>query len=313
MSSRLSILIAAIAAITSVQAAHAAPDPDKCKLENLNTGVKYSPNLQDALDAATAGDVLLIKGTCVGNFTINKNITLQGKATKKAPVPTLDGNNTGSVITSTGTTLDLIDLVITNGVASCTSDEFCLVAGGGIRSENGGRVNLHGTTSVTGNTVSCTSTGTSFLSGCRAQGGGIYVGAFGFGAQSYVTLNDLSSVTGNTVSCSTTGAGAGIEGCVAEGGGIYNTNFQPNVPGRVAEAIVTLNHQSSVTGNTAAATVGGAPCIPSGYGFPGDPCQLGGGGIFNKAFNGGFARDARVILNDSSVVSGNTPDQILNL
>ena len=77
--------------------------------------VSYA-TLQSAVDAASAGDTLRVKGTCVGNTTITTSLTIAGR-----PRATLDGNHAGSVITiasPTGTDLvTLSGLTITRGTA----------------------------------------------------------------------------------------------------------------------------------------------------------------------------------------------------
>src|SRR5206468_3163562 len=66
------------------------------------------------ITAASPGDTLKIKGTCLGNFTVDKNLTLQGNTTA-----TLDGNDLGTVLTISGTpTVHLIDLLITGGLSA---------------------------------------------------------------------------------------------------------------------------------------------------------------------------------------------------
>src|SRR5438105_1585321 len=64
-------------------------------------------NLQAKIDSAAAGSTLLVKGTCVGTFTVNKNLTLKGN-----PSSTLDGNKAGTTLTVSGThTVHLIGLL----------------------------------------------------------------------------------------------------------------------------------------------------------------------------------------------------------
>jgi hypothetical protein len=60
-------------------------------------------DLQAAIDAASEGDTLVVSGTCVGNFTVLKNITLAGRGTK----PTLLGGpvSTDAVLTAPDATL----------------------------------------------------------------------------------------------------------------------------------------------------------------------------------------------------------------
>ena len=101
----------AVAALMA-PAASAAPPP--CQTKNVRTGVEYkgASALATALTAAAAGDTVNVWGTCVGNFALAKDVTLQGKG-KGA---TLDGNQTGRVLNiTTGTTATIRDLTITNG------------------------------------------------------------------------------------------------------------------------------------------------------------------------------------------------------
>ncbi len=122
-------------------------------------------DLQQKIDLAAAGSILAIKGTCVGNFVVGKNLTLKG-----SPTATLDGNDAGRTLTISGTrTVHLIGLEITGGYTG--SD--VLAQGGGIFSGGGtltlDKVRLHGNTAVSGGTAG---------NGGTAQGGGL---AFGGG------------------------------------------------------------------------------------------------------------------------------------
>ncbi|HEX3455314.1 MAG TPA: hypothetical protein VHS03_11850 [Gaiellaceae bacterium] len=53
---------------------------------SVNCAPFGSDNLQTKINGASPGDVLSIKGICTGNFTISKNLTLQG-----SPTATLNG------------------------------------------------------------------------------------------------------------------------------------------------------------------------------------------------------------------------------
>ena len=90
--------------------------------------------LQPAIDAAAPGDTLNVTGTCVGNFVIDHDLTLQGTGT-------LNGNGSGSgvrVIPANANSGELIvtivDLTITNGGGSEATGVPCsgLLTGGGI-------------------------------------------------------------------------------------------------------------------------------------------------------------------------------------
>ena len=70
-------------------------------------------------NAAKAGNTLEVKGNCVGNTSVDKNITLKGVTNKTFPgTPTLDGGGTGTVLHITNGTTTVDGLTITNGVAT---------------------------------------------------------------------------------------------------------------------------------------------------------------------------------------------------
>ena len=234
--------------------------------------------LQEAVDAAAAGDVLTVKGTCVGNTTVSKDLTILGK-NKKA---TLDGNGSGTVLTVVPTivwpppdvpdlTVTVDSLTITNGVTGIRRFLADMNISNSIVSENSGRgINAVGDNWTPGGVltlVNSTVTGNS--------DGGIVNGAFG----SVVVLID-SSVTGNT----TTGCGGGI----ATGDG------------------VALFGNSTVTGNTAA--TGGGVCVGGDY--LGSLSLNDTSSVTNNSadYGGGIyvGLNAQVTLNDSSSVAYNT-------
>jgi len=89
---------------------------DSPKITNENSGVIYN-NLQTAINAASPGDTLKIKGTCIGGFVITQSITLEGDDNA-----VLDGANAARVVTIqpavTNITVTLEDLTIQNGLAN---------------------------------------------------------------------------------------------------------------------------------------------------------------------------------------------------
>ncbi len=106
-------------------------------------------SLQAKINSASAGSALLITGTCVGNFTVAKPLTLQG-----SPHATLDGDQTGSALTITTTKpVHLLNLTITRGLAT---------KGGGINAQGG---------TLTLNHVVVED---SYAIGDLAQGGGVW-------------------------------------------------------------------------------------------------------------------------------------------
>ncbi|MFD8222447.1 hypothetical protein ACFV2U_54750 [Streptomyces sp. NPDC059697] len=120
-------------------------------------------NLQDAIDAAPSGATLRVAGTCVGNFTISKDLTVTGL--KDA---VLDGNQADTTVAVTGAVQVRLDkLTITNGngngngfvgggiyngggevalTDSTVRDSDAGYFGGGIYNDTGGTVTLKSST-----------------------------------------------------------------------------------------------------------------------------------------------------------------------
>ncbi len=93
---------------TAPAGATAAP----CSVTDQQSGNSYS-DLQTAINAASAGDTLQVTGTCVGNFTTAKDLTLLGSGGA-----TLDGNRAGTTLTITAGMVSVVKMTITNGRAS---------------------------------------------------------------------------------------------------------------------------------------------------------------------------------------------------
>jgi PA domain len=69
--------------------------PATCEVDNSTTLATYS-SLQAAIDAASAGNTLEVKGICVGTFTVTKNLRIKGGSPN---VSILDGGGAGSTLT----------------------------------------------------------------------------------------------------------------------------------------------------------------------------------------------------------------------
>ena len=241
----------------------------KCQAKNVTQGTKESPILANLITAANPGDTIQVKGTCVGNFTVAKDLNLLGKPTKAAPSPTLAGPGTGAVLSVgiPGQFIPGLDVTLTG--LTITGGRVVDAVGAGIR--NLGNLTLT-SSSVTGNsTVSSGGGGgiysaigtltliSSSVTGNSAiAGGGIYL------ASGSLTLTS-TSVTANSA------YDPGIYTCGACGGG-----------GGIAVSVgtVSLNGSSSVSGNAAVRD---------------------GGGIYKDSAS-------TLTLNDSSSVSGNRAD-----
>jgi hypothetical protein len=71
-----------------------------CDVQNQTTATHYygtGANLQTAINSASRGDTLQVRGTCIGNFTIaNTSLSLVGLGT--LPEAMLNGNSSGTVV-----------------------------------------------------------------------------------------------------------------------------------------------------------------------------------------------------------------------
>jgi hypothetical protein len=208
-----------------------------CLVTNTAGGGGFR-TLQAAVDAASAGDTLKVKGTCVGTTTISKNLSVSGQTNPAFGAPTLDGGGSGPVVTVRAT-VAINNLTIRNG--DTVAAPFPGDQGGGIFND--------GTLTLTGVTVTANS---------AWEGGGIFNWLNGT-----VTLID-TAVTGNHADG---GEAGGVLG--KGGGGIFNwangtvTLIDSTVSGNTSaggsgggiyedlEASVTLRGTSSITGNSA--------------------------------------------------------------
>lgn len=194
-----------------------------CWVRNARTGVS-GDDLQTAIYGASARDVLTIRGTCTGGFTVDRDLTLVGPATLSGGTCTAESCDAGIVLWNDGARLRLRDLRVTDGYSpwdgggihnygTLTLDATRVVGnwaedgGGGIYNE--GRLVMNGTSSVADNWL------------LFGEGGGIL-------NRGTVVMNGSSAVTSNDAN---------------EGGGIYN------------EGTLILNRGARITGNTA--TIGG--------------------------------------------------------
>jgi parallel beta helix pectate lyase-like protein len=103
-------VVTLMVALTAPTASAAPP----CQTKNVRTGVEYkdASAVATAITAAASGDTINVWGRCVGNFVVDRDLTLRGKGGGA----TLDGNQTGRVLNiTTGTTATIQALTITNG------------------------------------------------------------------------------------------------------------------------------------------------------------------------------------------------------
>ena len=267
-----SVVLALVMALgaTSVSAV----SPTRCRVRNLDTGVLQT-SLQEAVDLASPGQRLTVKGTCQGTTVIDKDLSIRGKGPRSHPA-TLDSNQSDRVMTVTmGVSVVLEALVIRDGLAlkgggvlnrgALTLREVAVrgnrvvasgKSGGGAGVFNSGTLTLYGFSRIIGNTAS----------GYSADGGGVF-------NSGTLTLDDTSRIERNTVRSGIL-HGWGTTWVEGHGGGVANFGT------------LTLNDRSAISDNTVL-----------------DDCRTtnvvygGGGGVQN----GGS-----LVLNGSSRISRNS-------
>jgi hypothetical protein len=268
----LALVIGTLAVLSP--AAHASPGAP-CKVTNLTTAQVYKgsgSNLQSAIDQAANGTRLRVRGHCVGNYTIGKDLTLIGAPTAAFPTPALDGNASGTVLFVSAGLLTLTDLTITNG------------NGGGIVNRAPGTVRLTGSSAVSGNVAGAgagiVNNGTLIMQGGSSVSGNVAEEAAGILSSGTLTMSGSSSVSDNH----STGE---------EGGGI------------VSLGTLTMNDSSSVSRNTVS-RIGAGIYIATGTLSMNDASSVRGNKTLTRSsFGGGIFNFGSVTLRDSSLVAGN--------
>jgi predicted outer membrane repeat protein len=197
----------------------------------VNVNCRLGADLQAAIDAAPSGAVLVIRGRCVGNFVIDKDLTLKGSR----PRAVLDAQGSGTALTipaanrSVGAMVRLTDIGIRGGNPT------------GI--ENWGRLTLERST-VTGNTGVGIANNGDF--------GGTTV-ALLRSAVSGNTGDGIRSVLGQLSLRNSTVSGNGGNGLMGFGAGfdLYRTTVSHNGGSGIVtgeQATFDLDH-STVSGN----------------------------------------------------------------
>jgi predicted outer membrane repeat protein len=116
------VLLAVVAGASA--GAYAGNGRPPCLVSNERTGLG-SRSLQEGIDAAAAGDMLVVKGTCFGASTIDLDLKLKGVANPAFGIPTLDGTGFSRPVLAvdsgpccTRLKADISNLTITHGSAS---------------------------------------------------------------------------------------------------------------------------------------------------------------------------------------------------
>ena len=258
-------------------------------------------DLQAKIDAAVAGDTLLIKGTCTGGFNATHNVTLQGVGQGA----TLRGGGTAKLLTVYGPSVTLRNLTLTGGsgdvgaamdirdgstvnvVSSDLRGNTASVAGGGVYIENS---TLHVIDSVVEqNSATYKGAGiASFFATVTVSGsrllGNTTLNADGDGNGAGIELySSAGTLTDSLVSGNSAGSGGG--GIDTENGSIV-TLTGTTVSGNTAQAGGGIfNGGQSMTLTNSSVDHNTAECCP-------------GGGIFNDSVDG----DTTLVINNSVVV-----------
>ena len=274
-----------------------ASGPPSCAISNARTHRDYS-SLQNAVGAARAGDTLEVKGSCVGNTSVDKNITLKGITNKPFPgPPTLDGGGIGTVlhITNGRTTVD--GLTITNGVADVQSIEgYDGFVGGGI-AVSGDTAGARLVNSVVnGNSASAygggidVDEGTLDLLNSTVSGNTAAAGSGGIDTDSGTITLTGSSVSGNT---------APIAGGIWNYGGILTLRDST-----VSSNHATAEDQSGASGGIVNSTDAGVVTLSGSTSITNNQADTVGGGILN-----GTGATVLATADWTGLISLNTPDQ----
>jgi hypothetical protein len=113
----LLVALGLVAATLAISAPAMGASPPSCAVSNTRTHEGHS-SLQAAVAAAEAGDTLEVKGTCVGNTTVGKDLGIKGVTNNAFPgPPTLGGGGTGTVLQITNGTTTIDGLTISDGAS----------------------------------------------------------------------------------------------------------------------------------------------------------------------------------------------------
>jgi len=250
-----------------------------CRARNVSQGTPDRSNLQAAIAAAHWGDTIAVRGVCVGNFMIGKNLTLVGRESPQMPKAVLDADGSGRVLIVAGTRVTLTNFEVTGGKTSSIT---------GFHSEGGGIANRG---SLTMND--------SVVRGNRATGEG-----GGIANNGTLIMND-SVVRGNVAhnpESARYGGGIANRGSLTMNDSVVRGNRAIGAGGIFNDGTLTMNGSSSVARNASRSLGGGIRNL-------GTLTMNGSSSVARNRsgnYGGGIYNGDTVILSDSSSVTGNT-------
>ena len=305
------LTVGSIAALLTTPLAGVAQARGTCRVRNHTTGVTYpgstGPTLQTAIREATHRDVIVVRGRCVGSFSIRKGLTVIGKPRPGFPVAMLDGDRMARVLDVGYRRVYLRDLRITRGLVD--------VEGGGIRNSGslvlnsvivndnkakqwGGGIANQGTLTLKGETR------------INANRAGINGGGGIFNLYGTLSLRGSSRVSRNT--------SANVGGGIYNGGQVFmyrssrvSQNGSGNGGGGIFGGLVTLYGHARISRNTAGLYIGssapGGGMLAGLLTLNGDSRINGnsarsGGGVCGDGYN----LNLMLVMNDRSKIVGNT-------
>lgn len=264
--------------------------PPQCQVTNTTTEVEFD-NLQLAVDAATAGDTLKVKGNCVGSTIIAKDLTLEGKSNPAFGTATLNGGDTPNtgILTINSGNVTIEGLTITGGNSPIGSAILVfpstqVTLNHTVVSGNMGNAifNLGGRLTLNNSTVS-DNVATPF-----GSGGGIITTFCTFFPGS-LTLNN-SAVSNNVAG--------------GDGGGIF---VQQGCSATLNDSVISHN-SAGVNGNGGGIWLGldGVSLTLNNTVVSNNSAGLYGGGIYNLD-------DGTLTIDATSTISDNSPDNCFGL
>ena len=270
--------------------------------------------LGPAINAAAAGDRLLVSGICDGTYEIHKSLTIRGNPTAR-----LDGGNQGSVFQVFNfKTLRLVRVTVTRGSFTVGGGIFSfnpshvildrVIIRGNHADSDGGGLAIGGTLRMKRSTVSGNTSGNL---GAGISAGGI---TSPFGTEPGLVTITNSTISGN----SARGDGGGIffdgnpfsirqstisnnetRASFGQGGGILALSINPgDTPGVISGSIIADN-RSAEGADCFGFNFGVAPFVSGGWNLAGSSCGFseagdavasGNGGLGPLTWNGGPAK-----------------------